>query len=171
VRAAGKPSPHNRGRATQPTAQPLRLPEASGRRRSHVTSAFIPQKHRRAAEHPLSCTVSVDHRASGPPRGNVPVDRKRLVSWRVDPSIGSKGLRQEFQAPNKRLSTQRPLSRTSCPPPIALYHGRLPYLSPLNWGIYYKAGRQGLDSRARGNELRVGSDLGRRCMRHIVLRG
>jgi hypothetical protein len=31
---------------------------------------------------------------------------------------------------------------------------------PLNWGIYYKAGRQGLDSRARGNELRVGSDLG-----------
>jgi hypothetical protein len=25
-----------------------------------------------------------------------------------------------------------------------LYHERLPYLAPLNWGIYYEAGRKGL---------------------------
>ena len=40
----GKLSLLNRRRATQPVLQSPRLPEASGRRRSRVISAFIPQK-------------------------------------------------------------------------------------------------------------------------------
>ena len=54
----GKLSLLNRRRATQPVLQSPRLPEASGRRRSRVISAFIPQKRSRL----LNALSSVDAR-------------------------------------------------------------------------------------------------------------
>jgi hypothetical protein len=47
ARTAGKLSLVDHGRATQPLAQPTRLPEASSRRPSRVTSEFIPQRRSR----------------------------------------------------------------------------------------------------------------------------